>query len=128
MSLLNTIKLNRQEVLNIVERNHAVNARLFGSVARGEETVNSDIDILVDPLPETTLLDLGGIQIELEKLLGARVDLLTPKDLPESFREALIASALPLKHFIFQQITPLPNRQIPQLYFTNPDALQAQHL
>lgn len=96
MSLLNTIQLNRQEVLNIVERNHAVNARLFGSVARGEETVNSDIDILVDPLPETTLLDLGGIQIELEKLLGARVDLLTPKDLPESFREELIASALPL--------------------------------
>lgn len=96
MSLLNTIQLNRQEVLNIVERNHAVNARLFGSVARGEETVNSDIDILVDPLPETTLLDLGGIQIELEKLLGVRVDLLTPKDLPESFREELIASALPL--------------------------------
>ncbi len=96
MSLLNTIQLNRQEVLNIVERNHAANARLFGSVARGEETVNSDIDILVDPLPETTLLDLGGIQIELEKLLGVRVDLLTPKDLPESFREALIASALPL--------------------------------
>lgn len=54
----------------------------------------SDLDILVDTLPGTTLLDLGAIQIELEEILGAPVDVLTPKDLPPKFREQVLREAV----------------------------------
>jgi hypothetical protein len=63
---------------------------------RGEDREGSDLDILVDPLPGTTLLDLGGLQVELEELLGVRVDLLTPGDLPTRYREKLLREAIPI--------------------------------
>lgn len=50
----------------------------------------------MDPLPGTTLFDLGGLQIELEEMLGVPVDLLTPEDLPEKFRYQVLAQARPL--------------------------------
>ncbi len=56
----------------------------------------SDIDFLVDPLPGATLFDLGGLQMELETLTGAPVDLLTPGDLPPAFRERVLLEAKPL--------------------------------
>ena len=56
----------------------------------------SDIDILVDALPGATLLDLGGLQVELEELLGVPVDLLTPQDLPLKFRQQVLDEAIPV--------------------------------
>lgn len=62
----------------MVKLHKAANARVFGSVIRAEDTEDSDLDILIDPTPETTLFDIGAIRYELRKLLGVPVDLLTP--------------------------------------------------
>ena len=67
-------------------RYQTTNVRLFGSAVHGKDTDTSDLDILVDKLPQTTLFDLGGLQVELEQMLGVKVDLLTPQDLPTRFR------------------------------------------
>ncbi len=80
----------------MVESHHACNARVFGSVIHGDDTEGSDLDILIDPTPETTLFDIGAIRHELAKLLGVPVDVLTPKALPEKFREAVLAEAVPV--------------------------------
>lgn len=56
--------------------NRARNARVFGSVLRGQDTDSSDLDILIDPTPETTLFDISAIRVELRKLLGVPVDVL----------------------------------------------------
>ena len=72
------------------------NPRVFGSVLRGTDDDDSDLDLLVDPSPETTLFDLGGLQAELEALLGVPVDVLTPADLPARFRAQVLAEARPV--------------------------------
>jgi len=69
---------------------------VFGSVLQGCDTEDSDLDLLVDPEPGATLFDLGGLQEELEQLMGLRVDVLTPRDLPPSFREQVLAEARPV--------------------------------
>lgn len=79
-----------------MQRCRSRNPRVFGSVLRGEDREGSDLDILVDPLPGTTLLDLGGLQVELEELLGVRVDLLTPGDLRTRYREKVLREAIPI--------------------------------
>ena len=77
-------------------RRRAANPRAFGSAPQGEDLEGSDIDILVDALPGATLFDLGGLQVELEEILGARVDLLTPGDLSRHFRERALAEVAPI--------------------------------
>lgn len=67
---------------------------MFGSVLHGEDLDGSDLDLLVDPLPGVTLFDLGGLQIELEDMLGVPVDLLTPGDLPMKFRDLVLSEAM----------------------------------
>lgn len=84
---------HREAVRRLVESHRASNARVFGSVVRGADTDGSDLDILVDPVPGTTLFDLGGLHVELEQLLGVSVDLLTPGDLPVRFRVRVLAEA-----------------------------------
>lgn len=74
----------------------AANPRIFGSVLHGLDHDGSDIDILFDALPGATLFDLGGLQVELEELLGVPVDLLTPQDLPIKFRQQVLQEALPV--------------------------------
>ncbi len=67
------------------------NPRLFGSSARGDDRRNSDIDILVDPEPQTTLYDLAELEMELEEILGCKVDVRTPGDLaPEVARRVAV--------------------------------------
>lgn len=88
--------LNRAAIRRVVESYRARNARVFGSVLHGQDTDGSDLDILVDPTPETTLLDIGAIRHELGKLLGVPVDVLTPNALPESFRARVLAEAQPV--------------------------------
>ena len=91
-----TLESNRIAVREAAARFHVANPRVFGSALRGEDTDDSDIDLLVDPLPGTTLFDLGGLQVELESLLGVTVDLLTPGDLPVKFRAKVLAQARPV--------------------------------
>jgi len=79
-----------------VSRYRTANPRVFGSVAHGTDQDGSDIDLLVDALPGATLFDLGGLQDELEAILGIRVDLLTPADLPAKFRHDVLAEAQPV--------------------------------
>jgi predicted nucleotidyltransferase len=87
---------NRAAIRMVVERHHACNARVFGSVLHGNDRDDSDLDILVDPTSETTLFDIGAIRHELLQLLGVRVDVLTPKALPESLRAKVLAEARPV--------------------------------
>ncbi len=87
---------NRVAIRRVVELYRASNARVFGSVLHGEDTERSDLDILVDPTPGTTLFDIGAIRHELAKLLGVTVDVLTPNALPDKFRAAVLAEARPV--------------------------------
>lgn len=77
----------------MVGRFCAANPRVFGSVLHGTDRDGSDLDILVDAMPGATLFDLGGLQDELQTLLGVPVDLLTPGDLPLKFRAQVVAEA-----------------------------------
>ena len=89
--------LSQSSAIRRLARQHrAANPRVFGSVLHGTAKPGSDIDILVDALPGATLFDLGGLQIALEELLGAPVDLLTPQDLPPRFRDHVLAEARPI--------------------------------
>ena len=90
------LQLNSRAVLEAALRFHVSNPRVFGSVSRGTDEDDSDLDLLVDPSPETTLFDLGGLQVELEALLGVPVDVLTPGDLLARFRAQVLAEARPL--------------------------------
>lgn len=83
----------RDTIRKIVERHHACNARVFGSVQKGLDQEDSDLDLLVDPTPETTLLDIGAIRAELRKLLGVEVDVLTPNSLPQNTRDQVLKGA-----------------------------------
>lgn len=87
---------NRAAIRSVVERHRARNARIFGSVLHGLDQEGSDLDILIDPTPETTMFDIGAIRHELLQLLGVQVDVLTPNALPDSFRAQVIAEALPV--------------------------------
>lgn len=87
---------HREAIRRIVAANRAGNPRVFGSVAHGEDTENSDLDLLIDPLQGTTLFDIGRIGLELEQLLGVPVDVLTPKALPERFRAEVVSEAVPV--------------------------------
>ncbi|NWD90411.1 nucleotidyltransferase family protein [Pseudomonas sp. K5002] len=90
------LDLKRAAVREVVGRVHTSNPRVFGSVLLGTDKDGSDLDLLVDALPGATLFDLGGLQVELEDLLGVNVDLLTPGDLPLKFRAQVLAEARPV--------------------------------
>jgi len=72
------------------------NPRVFGSVLRGEDREDSDLDILVDALPGASLFDLCGLEIDLEALLGVRVEVVTPKSLSKYFRDRVVAESQPV--------------------------------
>jgi uncharacterized protein len=86
----------REAIRRIIARGRLRNPRVFGSAVRGDDKDGSDLDLLVDAEPGTTLFDLGGLQVELEELLGVPVDLLTPQDLPPRVRERVLREAAPV--------------------------------
>jgi predicted nucleotidyltransferase len=90
------LEMKRSAVREAVSRFRTANPRVFGSVLHGTDGDGSDLDLLVDALPGATLLDLGGLQDDLELLLGVHVDLLTPGDLPPKFRAKVLAEAQPV--------------------------------
>ena len=89
-----TLHSHRDTIRQVVEQHHACNPRVFGSVIHGLDTEESDLDLLIDPTAQTTLLDIAKITVELETLLGIPVDVLTPKALPEKFRQEVLAEAV----------------------------------
>lgn len=90
--------LDRQRVAvrMLVARHRASNPRVFGSVVHGTDQEGSDLDLLIDVQPDASLFDLGALQVELESMLGLKVDLLTPLELPQSFRAAVLSEARPV--------------------------------
>ena len=87
----------RPEIEQAAKRAHARNVRVFGSVARGEDRPESDIDLLVDaPVEREGILPLVGLQRELQELLGERVDVSTPELLKPAVAERALAEAVPL--------------------------------
>jgi predicted nucleotidyltransferase len=90
------LDMKRSAVREAASRFRAANPRVFGSVLHGTDRDGSDLDLLVDALPGATLFDLGGLQDELETLLGVRVDVLTPADLPPKVRAKVLAEAQPV--------------------------------
>jgi len=86
----------RARILEIAAAHGARNVRLFGSVARGESNEASDIDILVDMEPGRTYLNLVGLWLDLEELLGCKVDVLTDGGLSPYLRDRILAEAVPL--------------------------------
>ncbi|WP_237153069.1 nucleotidyltransferase family protein [Oryzibacter oryziterrae] len=92
----NALESNRDIIRRVVEAHRAENARVFGSVLRGEDTDGSDLDILIDPTAETTLMDVAAIQLELQRLLGVSVDVLTPRALPDAHRSRILSEAVPV--------------------------------
>jgi len=90
------LEQKRVAVREAASRFHTANPRIFGSVLHGADEDGSDLDLLVDALPGATLFDLGGLQCELEDLLGVRVDVLTPDDLPLRFRQQVLGEAQPV--------------------------------
>lgn len=90
------LQAKREEVLRIAARHGARRIRVFGSVARGEADERSDIDFLVDLEPGRSLLDLGGLQVELERLLGRPVDVVTERGLEARIRERVLREAIPV--------------------------------
>ena len=93
MPALDSIVARRDEILAIMRAHGASDPRLFGSVARGEDRPESDIDFLVDMESGRSLIDLIGLQQALESRLGRRVDLLTPPSLNRHMRERILAEA-----------------------------------
>jgi len=96
MSLNELLQEKREDILRIATWRGASNVRIFGSVARGEADSASDIDLLVDLEPGRSLFDLGGLLMDLQDLLGHKVDVVTERGLRERIRERVLKEAVPL--------------------------------
>ncbi len=97
MTLLETLQNKREQVLEIAAKHGAFNVRVFGSVVRGEDTPDSDIDFLIDYDPEkVTPWFPGGLLMDLQDLLGRKVDVLTERGMSPLIRERVLAEAKPL--------------------------------
>lgn len=87
---------HREFIRQVVHAHRTTNPRVFGSVVHGDDADDSDLDLLVDPLPDTSLLDIAQIQVELEARLGVPIDVLTPGALPVNFRDRILKEAQPV--------------------------------
>lgn len=91
------LRTQREEILEIAAKHGAFNVRVFGSVARGEATEQSDIDFLVDySLDQISAWFPAGLVLDLEKLLGRKVDVATEQALKERIRRRVLQEAIPL--------------------------------
>ena len=90
------LRAKREDVLRLAARHGARNIRIFGSVARGEAGPDSDLDVLVDMEPGRSLFDMGGLLMDLQDLLGCKVDVVTEKGLHWYVRARVLEEAVPL--------------------------------
>lgn len=88
------LSLHRSQIREIALRHRVSSVRVFGSVLHGDDTAESDLDLLVEPTAQTTLMDIGAIRFELKQLLGMEVDVLMPNSLPPSFRDQVLREAI----------------------------------
>ncbi len=91
-----SLEQRRDQVCEVLQRFRMRNPRIFGSVARGQDTAQSDLDILVDAPPGTSLYDLAGAEIELEAILGCKVEVLTKGFLAPDVAERADADLVPI--------------------------------
>ena len=96
MGIAETIQDKRDQILELADTYGATNVRIFGSVAAGPADSKSDVDFLVDLDPDKTLFDLGGFLMDLQKLLGRSVDVVTEKALHWYIRDKVLEEARPL--------------------------------
>ena len=96
MNLAGLLKVKRQDIITAGQRHGAHNIRVFGSAARGDDRPDSDIDFLVDMEPGRSLLDMGGLLMELRDLLGRDVDVVTERGLKPRIRERVLKEAVSL--------------------------------
>ena len=96
MNLEALLKEKREEILRIAAEHGARNVRVFGSVVRGEARPDSDLDFLVDMDPGRTLLDMGGLLMDLRDALGQEVDVVTERGLKIRIRDRVLKEAMPL--------------------------------
>ncbi len=96
MTIEALLQQKRQEVRRIAGEYGASRVRVFGSVARGEADPGSDVDCLVKLQSGRSLLDLGGLQFELEALLGPPVNVMTERGLKTRIRERVLREAIPV--------------------------------
>jgi predicted nucleotidyltransferase len=87
------LQTHREAIRSIALRHRVTHVRVFGSVVHCDDTEDSDLDLLVKPTCETTLMDIAKIQWELAQLLNVAVDVLTPRALPTKFRDQVISEA-----------------------------------
>lgn len=96
MNMRQLLQAKRDDILNIAAEHGARNIRLFGSTARGEDTPDSDVDLLVDADPTTSSWFPAGLILDLEQILGRRVEIVTEKGLNPYLREHVLREAVPL--------------------------------
>ena len=96
MGVARLVEQKREEILRVAERYGARRVRVFGSAARGEADERSDVDLLVEMEPGRSLLDMGGLLMELRELLGREVDVVTERSLKRRIRERVLRGAVPL--------------------------------
>jgi hypothetical protein len=96
MNIKKVLAEKREEILQIAAKHGAYNVRIFGSAARGEEDQESDIDFLIDAGPQHTPWFPSGLIVDLEKLLGRKVDVVTEKGLRKRIRERVLQEAMQL--------------------------------
>jgi predicted nucleotidyltransferase len=96
MTLEELLRAKRDDILRLCAKYGARNVRVFGSVARGEADEQSDLDFLVELEPGRTLFDLGGLQYDLEQLLGCPVHVVTERGLKVRIRDRVLWEAVPL--------------------------------
>ena len=90
------LQTHREAIRRIALSHRVTNVRVFGSVVHGDDTEGSDLDLLVEPTQETTMMDIGAIRYELKQLLGIPVDVLTPRAIPDHFRSVVLQEARPV--------------------------------
>jgi hypothetical protein len=96
MTVAALLAQKRTDILRIAAKYGARHVRVFGSVARGDADARSDVDFLVDLEAGRSLLDLGGLQYELESLLDRPVDAVTERGLKARIRERIVQEAVPV--------------------------------
>ena len=94
MGIEDLLRDKRDEILQIAARHGASSVRIFGSVARGEATAQSDVDFLVELERGRSLLDHAALMVDLENLLGRRVDVATERGLKPRVREQILTEAV----------------------------------